>query len=325
MSIALQYHWSRLNPAILPLSHRGSSLVFDQKRQQSVLVAVGETWLWDGINWSQVQSQDIALARSTTHLVYDASTEHVLLFGGIGLDGTPLNDTWLWDGTTWIEQHPAVSPPPLGGAAIAYNTAYQQVMLFGGITNFDGSSSSSNRVGTFLNETWVWNGTTWIKRNPSITPPERTGTQLMYDEQHQELLLFGGTNLKGYLNDMWRWNGTDWESLHPTTLPSPQTQYSSIFHGQLRQVMLVGEVTEKSTPARWVHTIWFWDGMSWSHSASDSVPSGSIEGLVYDRTRQVVFADVVSGGKPPLGKKSTSSKLPQLPVSTLTSETWVWK
>lgn len=323
MSIALQHHWSRLNPATLPPPHRGSSLVFDNKRQQSVLVTAGGTWLWNGATWSQVQDQSTPPARNTTHLVYDASTECVLLFGGIGIDGTPLNDTWLWNGATWTEQHPADFPPPVGGAAIAYTAAHQQVILFGGIAGFDGVSGS-NRVGTFSNETWIWNGTSWTEQRVSGPPPERAGAQLVYDELHQQTLLFSGNSLSGYLDDMWRWNGTGWDALHPTTLPPAQARYSMVFHQQLQQVMLVGEVMGGVNQSERLHQIWLWDGMSWSqYPSADDLP-GSIEGLAYDGTRNIALANVVIGEKLRPGKKNTNPEHTDVPPPTLVSETWAW-
>ena len=303
MSITLQYHWKRLNPTQQPRPHLGSSLVFDKKQQRSILNAAGETWLWDGVTWSKAQSTPPA--RNSTHQIYDTGTESVLLFGGIGLDGTPLNDTWIWDGTTWKEQHPADFPSPLGGAAIAYIATQQQVILFGGITGFDGTSGS-NRTGTLLNDTWIWDGTTWTEMLVSNAPPKRVSVQLIYDELHQQTLLFGGN-----LNDMWRWNGTGWDELHPATLPPFQARYSTVYHKQLQQVMLLAELREGG---KLTHQIWLWDGTTWSQSSMTEDLMGTVEGLAYDETRNLVIANVVTGGK----LVSTENPAP------LESETWVW-
>lgn len=324
MESTLQYHWQRLNLSTLPPPHRGSSLVFDRKRQQTVFVAGGTTWLWNGQIWSKVQSQNVPSARNTTHLVYDATTECVLLFGGIGVDGTPLNDLWLWDGVRWMEQHPPARPSPVGGAGIACHVVNQQVIVFGGITGFDGRNGS-NRVGTLSNETWLWDGSTWTEQPTRGAPPARMGGQMVYDEARAQTLLFGGIGSTGYLNDMWLWNGTAWSQLHPDILPPARARYQAIFHEQLQQVVLLGETIEGSNQSQRSYQIWLWDGTSWSRYSTDAVMPGSVEGLAYDSIRDATIACVVAGGKEVLPTKRTGTGLPELAASILTAQTWIWE
>ena len=321
MESTLQYQWQRLDLATLPPPLRGCSLVFDKKRQQAVLIASGETWLWNGTAWSRILSRHDPPARNTAHLVYDPNSECVLLCGGVGMDGTPLNDVWLWNGVRWTEQHPTTFPSPVGGAAIASHTANQQVLLFGGIAGIDGLTGS-NRVGTFSNDTWIWNGTTWTELQTSNAPPARTGGQLVYDSLRQQTLLFGGYNLTGYLNDMWSWNGTDWTQLYPATLPPPQARYRVTFHDQLKQVILLGETIE--APLQHTYQTWSWNGASWFQYGTNMVLPGSIEGFAYDGARNTIMACLVTGRKAPLFDKSTGTELPDLLAPTLASETWVW-
>ena len=54
---------------------------------------------------------------------------------------------------TWTQQHPATSPPGRFGASMAYDPATGDAVLFGGV----GSS------GSYLGDTWTWNGTTWTQ------------------------------------------------------------------------------------------------------------------------------------------------------------------
>ncbi|HEY0757133.1 MAG TPA: kelch repeat-containing protein [Ktedonobacteraceae bacterium] len=327
MDNALQGHWRQLNPATLPPSWRGSSLVFDKKRQQTVFVAAGETWLWNGESWSKAQSRLAPPARNTTHLVYDALTECVLLFGGIGLDGSPLNDVWLWNGSLWTEQHPAQRPFPLGGAAIACDVARQQVILFGGRPGLAGSTGS-NRVGSFSSTTWIWDGATWQAYPTKNTPPGRSGGQLVYDALRQQTLLFGGIGTNGYLNDMWLWQGTrdeaNWQQLFPTTLPPTGTRLYATFHEQLQQVLLLTEKIAETNLLQHSFQSWVWDGVSWSQSFIEQILPGSIEGCAYDSSHNTLVACVVTGGKALLANKKMSAVLPDLAVPTLASQTWIW-
>jgi hypothetical protein len=54
---------------------------------------------------------------------------------------------------TWTQQHPATSPPARYGASMSYDQATGDAVLFGGV----GSS------GSYLGDTWTWNGTTWTQ------------------------------------------------------------------------------------------------------------------------------------------------------------------
>ncbi len=316
MTTALRYHWSRLKPASLPAPHFGSSMVYDPRNQHIVLVAGSATWLWDGSTWSQASAP--FPVRNSTHLAYDAGAQRVFLFGGIGLDGTPLNDTWFWDGSIWQEQHPATTPPPMGGAAITYDAARQHMIVFGGITGFDGIEGS-NRVGTLLNETWLWDGTTWLEQQVDTTPPARLGGQLVYDEARQQTLLFGGSNADGYLNDLWQWNGTAWTMIAATTPLTPRARPHLLFHRQARQVVVMGGMSQAGR----LHDVWLWDGTAWSEAAAIGAPPGSIESAAYDAARDVVLAFVVTGSKPVPGNKHHPKPVDLSPPA-LASETWTW-
>lgn len=323
MESVLQHHWQQLNPTRLPPSYRGGSLAFDKKRQQTVLVAAGETWLWNGTTWSEAQPHPAPSARNTAHLVYDSLTECILLFGGIGIDGTPLNDVWLWDGNAWQEQHPANFPFPVGGASLVCDAARRQVILFGGMMGFDGVSGS-NRVGTLSDQTWLWDGTTWQALSTKHTPPARVGAQLVYDEARQQTLLFGGNGPTGYLNDMWLWQGDDWQPLSPVTLPPAGIRGYAAFHSELQHTLLLTEQVNEISQLQRTYQSWLWDGTSWTRSTPDQILPGSIEGLAYDEARGTIVACVVTGGKAPLADKSAGAVLPELAAPVLASQTWIW-
>ena len=95
---------------------------------------------------------------------------------------------------------------------------------------------------------------------------------------------------------------------------------SGVFHEQAKQVVMMGGINQSGK----FHDVWLWNGATWSEASSmDASPSGSIEGIAYDETRQVVLAYVVTGNKPDLGDKHHPNPIHLLPV-TLASETWTW-
>lgn len=63
--------------------------------------ALGDTWLWDGANWSQ-DSQGPALpATAFAAAAYDASAEKVFLFGGEGNSDALRNSLFAYDAEGW--------------------------------------------------------------------------------------------------------------------------------------------------------------------------------------------------------------------------------
>ena len=74
------------------------------------LTRLGDTWLWNGTNWTEASTTG-PTPRNGSAMVYDAATSQVVLFGGVDSTGFDQNDTWVWNGTTWTNVTPA-SPAP---------------------------------------------------------------------------------------------------------------------------------------------------------------------------------------------------------------------
>ena len=96
--------------------------------------------------------------------------------------------------------------------------ANEKVLLF--------STGNYPSYSTFLNETWVFNGSTlnWVDLSTSLINangplPGRINSVMSYDGYN--VMLFGGqggSSTTGVLDDMWLWNGTTW-SLFSGTVP----------------------------------------------------------------------------------------------------------
>jgi len=105
----------------------------------------------------------------------------------------------------WVQMFPPTpGPSPRTHAAMASDAADQCVVLFGGVqgdfTNFN--------PGTVWGDTWLWDGSKWMKMNPTNSPPARWGAMMTYDAAHGQVVLFGGRpdfNLNGSfgLADTW--------------------------------------------------------------------------------------------------------------------------
>jgi hypothetical protein len=81
---------------------------------------------------------------------------------------------------------------------MAYDTARTETALFGG---YDGS---------FLGDTWTWDGSDWTERTPAHSPPARGYPGMAYAAAPGQVVLFGGGSDSGKLDDTWIWAGSDW-------------------------------------------------------------------------------------------------------------------
>lgn len=162
--------WKRQQTDKSPLARAGAKLAFDSQRETTVLfggamadrkfiIPLGDTWLWDGSAWQQATPAVSPAPRNGMCMVYDASRQVILLFGGYSSNGF-FGDTWGWSGATWNALQPAHSPAPRTGAAMVYNPTSQQVVLFGGQTATGAA-----------NDTWAWDGRDWAEIETQARPP----------------------------------------------------------------------------------------------------------------------------------------------------------
>jgi hypothetical protein len=192
----------------------------------------GDTWVFNFSTWSKVTPSVSPPAREGHAMVFDAASNQVVLFGGVGASGAPLNDTWLWNGTTWKLATPAHNPPPRLWHSMAYDPVHSVVLLFGG----DGGTQ-------FLNDTWLWNGKDWQQAAPQTTPPPlRTSAGLDYDPTTGKMVLFSGTtwNAKRVgtpAQDSWSWDGAQWKQLAPAKFQLI-TSFSNLTSAQLANAIL---------------------------------------------------------------------------------------
>jgi hypothetical protein len=254
--------WTQQHPTRSPSARTGASMVYDPASNQLLLFGgsattgtgfSGQTWTWNGSNWTLLHPATSPPGREDQQMAYDAATGTVILFAGFHGTGY-WDDTWSWNGTTWTQL--TTPTPPMGrdSAAFVYDPATSQLILFGG---FRGSGFSPG-------DTWDWTGTTWTQLSPAHSPGiEVFARQAAYDTDTNQLLLFGGdAGHNTFLNKTWTWTGTDWQQLSPATSPPPRAYGAMTFDDATGQVVLFSgsENALKSFPT----TTWAWNGSTWS-------------------------------------------------------------
>ena len=240
--------WKLLSPVTSPPARLWHTMAFDAATGNTVLFGgctsntcatyLGDTWLWNGTNWSLAEPEASPSPRQAPAMAYDPDNSGVVLFGGSNSPGSALADTWVWDGfgSTWNAFETAPVPGRVFSAA-SYDAVNKEVVMFGGSTgstalsdtwlwggsNWSQASPANSpeaedthgqiydpvRQLTVLHggggesDTWLWNGSTWSQENTSNVPPARSYVNMVYDIQHGEAVLFGGTPASGVLNDTW--------------------------------------------------------------------------------------------------------------------------
>jgi hypothetical protein len=223
-------------------------MAYDEARQTTVLFGginsatlLGDTWLFDGVDWIQQYPLISPTPRADAGMAYDADRNTLILFGGQADMGgdfwEPLNEMWVWDGMNWMQQFPATLPPARWGANIVYDRARKSIVLFGGASG-----------GGFWEDTWIWNGASWIEQHPSHHPVGRANFGMAYDESRQRVILFGGQTYAGAdPTETWAWDGQDWMQLPIRQTPPRELAYGAqlVYLPVLQTTMLYNTFREK--------------------------------------------------------------------------------
>jgi hypothetical protein len=209
-------------------------MAYDRAAQQVVMFggrAAGpleDTWTWDSsFFWQQCLptvcdpvAEKSPGPRAAMGMAYQDSPSQrkVVLFGGTVLSQSDTRgDTWWWNGLSlgWTkcpvaQCSVANSPSARGSHRMEFNVAAGKTVLFGG---------SENGIIT-LDDTWLWDGTSWSPCDPCTTRPSRrccVGFAYYPGVGIKQIVLFGGgdemagddlatpASLK---NDTWAWDHT---------------------------------------------------------------------------------------------------------------------
>ncbi len=214
--------WAKRTPAHSPPGRGGARLTYDAARRVTVLFGGetedgslhNDTWLWDGVDWTEVFPAHQPVSRYFHGQTYDSRRREVVVFGGYSREQpTYRDDLWQWDGTDW--QQRAANPTPTGRLemAFAYDSRRDVLVLFGGV-------DSSN----WYNDTWEWAAGVWTQHQPPASPPARAYVAAGYSPGAGYTMVFGGYGSDfGVHDDTYLWDGERWRQVaqdhHPNSRP----------------------------------------------------------------------------------------------------------
>ncbi len=183
----------------------------------------------------------------------------------------------------WVQKNPAQAPVGRAYAAIAYDSRRGRSVLFGG-----GNGPSATQT---LNDTWEWDGASWVQGLPATTPPALIGAAMAYDSDRGVSVLFGGSSANGLSQNTWEWDGLNWTQRAPTNSPPGGTWLSMAYDAARKRMVLVGWDSSFSSPGQ----TWTYDGNTWTKMSPASTPSARFgTALAYDQVHKVV---VLFGGR----------------------------
>lgn len=143
--------WTEASPTTRPPARvaasmatdgNGNAVLFGGCCDSSGTTGLGDTWIWNGSDWSQSTSPGGPSARIGAAVAADRAGD-IVLFGGRGASAY-LSDTWIWDGSGWRQDAPSASPPGRVNAVMAADRS-------GALVLFSGFSQPGTP-----NDTWLY-------------------------------------------------------------------------------------------------------------------------------------------------------------------------
>jgi Galactose oxidase, central domain len=124
----------------------------------------------------------------------------------------------------------------------------------------------------------------WTQKQ-DIGPPARLGHALVFDQQAQLAVLFGGDSLQGhYFGDTWGWDGQDWTQLADLG-PAPRAGHAVAYDALRNRTVLFGGATSEGAQG----DTWEWDGDAWTQVADVGPAPRAGHAMTFDAARGTVI------------------------------------
>jgi hypothetical protein len=116
---------------------------------------------------------------------------------------------------------------------------------------------------------------------------------MVYDEAHQQLVLFGGAEedrtgtVQTPMEDLWTFDGTDWTNRTPANPPTARTGCGMAYDSKRQRVWFFGGRTSQyAFPIAELNDTFWWDGTSFQTASPQVSPPGlAMFQMVYEPTR----------------------------------------
>jgi len=259
------------------------------------------------------------IARHNHTIVYDATNERVILFGGHVDSGGPFShDVWVLkhaidSGTaSWTELNPTGTPPgDREWHSAIYDSVSNRMVVFGGQTLV-----AENTIWVLEHANGLGGPSSWLKIDPvGPAPGPRVGHTAVYDAANNRMIVFGGHLRSGaYTADVWvlRYanglGGTpEWTELNPSgAAPALRMDHTAVYDAtQNRMVVFGGWISSGGGVGTYFNDVWVLhnaNGLSGAAAWKPLTPTSSppekreLHSAIYNplTKRMVVFGGAVT-------------------------------
>ncbi len=261
--------------------------------------------------------------RAYAAMAYHPPSGKIILFGGAnggqvnlnnGFANTPFyNDTWEFDPVTeqWTLLAPATTPSARAGHVMAYSPTLGKLVMFGG---------GSANLGSYLSDTYTWDGTDWTLEAPGASPTGRHSSAMATDPVTGHVIIFGGRTGDHPVtpsSDTWTYDGVTWTNLAPATTPTAREFHCMALHSSSGRVVMFGggnRILTTDEPGTYT-----WDGTDWTLETPATEPilrmyaTMTPTGTLFP-TNGVLF----------FGGRSFTAPLPHEFSTSMGSDLWTW-
>jgi hypothetical protein len=152
-------------------------------------------------------------------------------------------------------------------SGFAYDTNSNQAIIFGGVA-----------TDIWSDETWIWDGSNWLKANSPTNPSAREKVAMAYDEERDRVVLFGGAMDTTIFDDTWEWDGSNWQLMNPTHKPPARCCHAMAYDNIQKKVLLYGGWSHVT--GEFFNDTWVWDGKDWAEVTCCGIPLSAAHTLV---------------------------------------------
>lgn len=290
----------------------GATLTWDPVRQGCLLVGGsdgqktwGQTWLWNGSAWGALPTPGRELSPRVFHgAAWDQARQRLVVFGGLGADGQPLDETWELGPDGWERRQSASVPTARAFGALVHDPERRLTYLIGG----RGRDASTGKLTASVPGTWAWDGRDWRLLPDTGAPVGEAGVAVTWDEDRRAVVLHGGASLLGASPFSSAFDGTTWRNVAAAQQPPAASLHAAVYDRDGHQVLVLandekqGELTVSCVGS-------LYDSLLWVRTGRGGLGPRSGFAAAYDPLRKQV---VVYGGE-----ESRAGKVRRL------SETWL--
>jgi len=292
LSKSSDYNWAKKTLVTSPSGRRHHSMVYDSNNKLSILYGgeilgysrSSETWVYNSSanTWTNKNPSNPPTGRSSHAMVYDENSKLIVLYGGqISAGSAVQQDTWTYNysANAWTNKNPATSPGLRMDASMAYDKNKKVIVFFGG-------ASSTG----LMNDTWIYNTSSnvWTNISPISSPSPRKWASMVFDQNINQIVLFGGQISAGVSNELWTYNfsSNNWTQINQSLKPVARVRSGMVFDSEIDVLLLFGGGSDANY--EWLYLLndswnYYYSTNSWvQKNTTTAPPSRKSAGFTYD-------------------------------------------